>query len=265
MRSSQIRILFVSMLAVFAISAIASASASAAHGWWVCNKVATAGSGRYTTHECTAEGGGKEWEWKEVAGTEKFKLEGASTASKLEGEVLGNKIIIECPRDTVEEGEIEKEGKSKGKITFFECKSYKVTKGVGKPERVKELLTCVVPNISFKFTDKLVTGQGAGPATWGPEDEFNSTGAGEEFVTIDLESCALESTNKVLQAEVEIKPAAQKFKGQVCALPEAAVGKVTHEVSCSSSGSHLTFGGKPSYFFSTEQVKLENGWAWAAE
>ena len=55
---SRIRIIMLSMLAVFAISAIASASASAAP---TCYKVATAGTGTYENNECKTAGGAKEW------------------------------------------------------------------------------------------------------------------------------------------------------------------------------------------------------------
>jgi hypothetical protein len=258
MSSNRIRVLLVSLLAVFAVSAVASGSASAAHGYWVCRE---GGTEKYTEHLCKTKSETGKWSYLPVELTEKYKVKGTSGVSKLESEVLGAKIIIECKKDTLT-GEIEKEGKSTGEITFSECSLFE------NKAYIKTALTaCTVPNIVFKYTDKLVTGQGPGPETWGPEDEFNSTGAEETFVEIKLEgaSCALKGTYKAKQAEVEILPAKQKFKGQICQLPEAGIGLVKHEVSCSSSGSHLTFASKPAYFFSTEQVELENGWTWGAE
>lgn len=56
MSSSQLRVLFVSLLAVFAVSAVASASASA-----TCYKVATAGTGHWENSTCTVAGGTKEY------------------------------------------------------------------------------------------------------------------------------------------------------------------------------------------------------------
>jgi hypothetical protein len=236
MSSNRIRVLLVSMLAVFAVSAVASAAASA------------------HTYEYFVSGSPV---------TTAVKATGTSGASKLEGEVAGVKIIIECKKDTFT-GEIEKEGKSKGEITFSECSLFEDT------SHVKTALTkCTVANITFKFTDKLVRGQGLGPETWGPEDEFNSTGAEEVFVEIKItgSECALKGTYKAKQHEVSIKQGTEevKYKGQVCALPEAGVGKVEHEIVCTSSGSHLEFNGKPAYFFSTDTVKLESGASWAAE
>ncbi len=266
MSSNRIRVLLVSLLAVLAVGAVTSSSASAAHGFWICKEKAGVGEEppiKYDEHHCNTKEKElklRKWEWKPVEGAEVFKVEGTSGVSKLESEVAGLKILIECKKDTFK-GEIEAAGKNKGEVTFSECSLFEVTK------YVKVALTaCTVPNIVFKFTTQLVTGQGAGPATWGPEDEFNSTEAEETFVTIKIEgTCALKGTYKAKQAEVEIKPAAQKFKGQVCAMPEAGVGKLEHEIVCTSSGSHITFGGKPAYFTSTDLVKLENGWWWGAE
>jgi hypothetical protein len=267
MSSHRIRVLLGCVLAAFAISAVAAGSASAAHGWWACKEKAGEGIEppvKYDNHLCNSKEKPlkeRKWEWKPVEAAEVFKIEGTSGVSKLESEVAGVKILIECKKDTFK-GEIEKEGKNKGEVTFSECSLFEVTKYIKVP-----LAVCTVPNIVFKFTTQLVTGQGAGPATWGPEDEFNSTEAEETFVTIKIEgaSCALKGSYKAKQAEVEIKPAAQKFKGQVCAMPEAGVGKLEHEIVCTSSGSHITFGGKPAYFTSTDTVKLENGWWWGAE
>jgi len=244
----------VSLLAVFAVGAVASSSASA-HEFKVCQEK---GAEEYTEHLCSTKAAGGKWSFEPIAAGNSFEVEGTSGVSKLEGEIAGVKVIIECEKD-VFTGSIEPAGKTKGKVIFEGCKLYEVKKNV------KTLLACTVKNIEFTFTDKLVTGQGPGPAAWGPEDEFNSTEAEETFVKITITGCALESSNKVKQVTVEILPAKQKFAGQVCQLPEAAVGKVEHEISCSSSGSHLEFGGKPAYFFSNEKVKLVNKWAWAAE
>ena len=56
MSSNRIRILFVSLLAVFAISAVASASASAE-----CLKVVEAGKGEFEKSTCAGAAGTKEW------------------------------------------------------------------------------------------------------------------------------------------------------------------------------------------------------------
>jgi len=230
MSTNRIKVLWVSLLAVFAIGAVASTAASAHE---------------YQYFPAPA------------------KVTGTSGISKLEGEVAGVKTIIECKKDTFT-GELEEKGKSKGEITFSECSLFEDT------SHVKTALTkCTVPNIVFKFTDKLVRGQGLGPTEWGPEDEFNSTLAEEVFVEIKItgSECALKGTYKAKQHEVGVKEGTEevKYKGQVCALPEAGVEEVEHEIVCTSSGSHLMFNGKPAYFFSTDKVKLESGAKWAAE
>jgi hypothetical protein len=58
MNSNRIRILFVSLMAVFAVSAVASATASAAP---TCYRVAVAGSGAWEKNNCTTLGGTKEY------------------------------------------------------------------------------------------------------------------------------------------------------------------------------------------------------------
>jgi hypothetical protein len=228
------------------------------HNFWLCRE---GGKEEYENHLCAKKVAGGKWSYLPLEET--LKVEGTSGVSKLESEVAGVKILIECKKD-VFKGEIEKEGKNKGEVTFSECSLFEVAKYVK-----VSLAACTVPNIVFKFTSKLVTGQGPGPVTWGPEEEFNSTGAEETFVEIKVEgaSCALKNTYKAKQASVTITPpaAGAVFKGQVCAMPEAGVGKVEHEIVCTSSGSHITFGGKPAYFTSTDTIKLENGWSWGAE
>lgn len=269
MSTNRIRVMFVSLLAVFAVSAVVSSSASAAHGYWVCKEgAASEPPVKYDNHECNTQVkplAERKWEWLEVKGTEKFSVEGESAASKLEGEVAGLKTIVECKKDKFK-GEIEKEGKSKGEITFETCEFFEVKNHVK-----TAVANCTVPPITFKFIDALVQGQGLGPATWGPEDQFNPE-TGETFVEIKIEgaSCVLKGTYKATQHEVAISEGTTtvKYKGQVCALPEAGVGKVVHEIVCTSTGSHLTFNGKAAYFFSTDPVHLvgtAKEWGWDAE
>jgi hypothetical protein len=89
MRSNQLKLLLVSMLAVFAVGAVASSSASA--------------------HEFLIEGA-------PVAAT--TKVTDTSGVSKLEGVAL---VTIECNKDT-STGTIEPEGDSTANVKFTECK-----------------------------------------------------------------------------------------------------------------------------------------------
>jgi hypothetical protein len=257
--SREIRMLGLSVLAVCAVGVVASASASA-HAYFVCKE---GGTEKYTEHLCGTKSETGKWSWIEV--TAPLKVEGTSGTSKLEGEVAGVKTSIACQKDVLS-GEIGKArtlGRGQygeGEFTFSECKLYEVNK-----THESTLLTaCSVPNIAFKVRDQLVTGQG-----FGPEEEFRSrTGVEELFVVVKVQGseCSLKGSYNVEDNEgAEVSIGGQIFSGMVCALPEAAVGKVEHEIVCPSSGSHLTFNAKPASFVSTETVKLAGGPAWAAE
>lgn len=239
-----------------------------------CKKVA-AGTGRYTTKECKTTGAPEEWEWKNFAAGETAVASGTSGVSKLESELGGLKTVIECGEDEFS-GEVEPAGANKGKVTFKLCKLYEVkTTGSTAPLNRTKVELCTVPNITFNFTSKLVRGQGLGPAPggpeWGPELEFNGTLANEVFVEVELGAgcpgLLKEAKEPAKQHEVEVREGVTSvhYKGQVCSLPEAAVGKLEHEIVCTSSGSHLTFAGKPAYFFSTDKVHLAGMEFWAAE
>jgi hypothetical protein len=239
--------MLLSLLAVFAISAVAAASASA-HEFLVCQE---AGTEKYTEHLCSAKSETGKWSFAAIAAGKSFEVEGTSGVSKLEGTVAAQKVSIECSAD-VAKVTLEPAGATKGTITFSGCKISSVTKGK------KTLLKCVVNSvgeaaekIKFPFLDLLVTGKGGGP-----EDEFKPAVAGEPLVTIETSGaeCALVAKTAV--------------KGTtICQLPEAEVGLVEHEIECSPSGSSLTLGTAAAGFFSSVKVKIVGtgaGWSWFA-
>ncbi len=234
---SRIRIGLLSLLAVLAFSAVAAASASADE-FVICKKE---GPGhKYETAKKCAEGVTPptgEWERVPIAAGEKVPVEGTSKVSILEGEVLTVKVIIECQKDTFT-GELEAEGKNKGKVTFTEC-------AVINPETHKPVKHCSVHEpIEFSFLSKLLS----------PGDEFKPAVAGTPFVAITIEgsecvikgtynvegTCTGEITENVFQMENEI---------------------VFKESSCEHT---LTLYGKPAKFTSTEKVKLGSGGYWEA-
>ncbi len=163
-------------------------------------------------------------------------LTGTSGVSKLESEVLGLKIIIECVKDTFT-GTFEAGGASKGEVKFKEC-------SVINPETKEPVKHCSVHEpIEFKFRDQLLS----------PGDEFKPF-SGTTFVeiTFEGEKCAIKGTYKVEGT-------------QTCNLPNETVLQEEHEIECLPAGSGLTFAGKPAHFTSTEKVKLESGGNWAME
>jgi hypothetical protein len=246
----QIRTLGLSMLAVLTVGVVASASASA-HAYFVCKE---GGTEKFTEHLCETKGETGKSSWAKVEGAEELKVEGTSGVSKLTGEISGVKVSIECNKDTFA-GEIggtglEKGGNGKGEYKFSECKLHEITKG----RQNSNLPGCTVPTIALSVTDKLITGDN-GVSEY-VEDEFDPTGAEGLFVEFKITgaTCALKGIFKVAGSP-----------GQVCALPEANIGKVEHEIVCSSSGSQLKLNGNPAGLFSTETVKVSSGASWAAE
>ena len=255
MSSNRIRVMLVSLLAVFAVSAVASASALAIPEFYTCQN-AGAGAGHFTTNTCVTEGAPNEFEWKGIPAA--LNVEGTSGVSKLEGSVAGLKLIIECPTDktigAAGTNQIEPAGKNKGEIEFGplteRCKLFEILRG-----NKKEITACKVAPIKFKFVSALITGAGSGP-----DIEFKPSGGGKLFVEIEIEAgCAGGLSGK---HAVETKVA---NGGVVCALPEAEVGKEQHEIECSSTGDkELVFGASKASFFSVEKVKIVGGQRWLA-
>jgi hypothetical protein len=252
----QIKTLGLGVLAVFAVGAVMSASASA-HAFVVCRE---GGTTKYQNNLCAKKVETGKFSFLPVEGAEKYKVEDTSSTIKLEGEFFGGelKTIMECK--LVFSGEIVAGGIGKGEDTLSECKLYELTK-----ERKENLLTgvdCTIPNTLFNVEDKVVTGQGSGP-----EEEINSTGGEKTFAQIDVSggSCPLRGDYELKESEVEILPSKQIAAGMVCSLPEAGVGKVEHEIVCSGTGSHLRMSGVAASFVTTETVKLSDGASWAVE
>jgi hypothetical protein len=151
---SRMKFALLSLLAAFAVSVVASASASAA------------------THNYKVE-------LTELIGSE--EIEGNSQEGKMETTVGGTSITIQCQEDYTplnKENTIETGGKSKAiKLEFRQCIVYQ-------SKNKMEVLTCVVKEaVTAEAIDEL-TGQG--------EDTFKENG-GKPFSKVTLEGakCAL--------------------------------------------------------------------------
>jgi len=223
------------------------------HGFWVCKEKAGAGTEppvKYDDHTCSTKAKAlaeRKWEWRPVRAAEKFPFTGTSGVSKLEGTLLGLRVLIECKKDSIK-GEITAAGSTANVVIMYEeCSLFEVKKYVKTAESA-----CTVANIETKpLNDLLITGKGVGP-----EDEFEPvTGTTFAEVSITGSSCAL----------VSKEPVTGK---QICQLPEGPVGKVEHEIECSPSGGSLEFGKKPASYYGNATVKLSGtaeGWGWGAE
>lgn len=156
---SRVRLIILSLFAILATSAVASASASAAE----CPDTIKGGDYAVCHNGVEYEG----------------KIEGTSTVSKLKATVLGLKITIECPKDKFT-GEVGDSGTSKNAVITFEmCKLVGATNC-----KVAETLT------TKKLKDQLSTP----PARI--EDTFESETANFIEILISGSGCAITNEGK---------------------------------------------------------------------
>jgi hypothetical protein len=209
---SRMKFILLGLLAAFAVSAVASSSASAAHNFKVEGKTVGAG--------------------------EKVEVQGISKSGEFESTLGGLKVIVTCQEDDAPPATnaIEGAGVSKFEVKFKNgCLLWEVNGG-----KKAVITSCKVTETTVaKGEDKLVGNEG------NPEDEFK----GEPFGNLELEGggCALAK-------KTEIKGSTK------CALPEANVEAVEHEIICTGAGSSLKLGSEPAYLYSVEWVdtaKLE--------
>jgi hypothetical protein len=164
--------------------------------------------------------------------TETFPVEGSDGTSRLESQVIGVKIAIECTKNTLAEASIGALGVSEGEIAYNECGKVKEVKG-----KEEKALNCEVTTpIRLKVTD-LVIGKGL-------EDEFKPA-------------------TPPIFAEIEVKGSACVLKGKyklegtyAASLPEGTVAKKEHEVTFTSAGSKLTLGKEPATLTNTIKVTM---------
>jgi len=229
MSSNRLRVLLVSLLAVFAVSAIASASASAQE-YFTCNANA---AGLYTTNQCNVLAGTKAFELEKIPAAGKVKFTSSNTIGGykhpaiLEGQIGTLSVIVECATVTGT-GELEEKGKVKGEVKATECKIFQVVKAIK-----GELTACKVEPISSNFKDQLVAGKGIGS-----EDEFKPAAEGTLVVEIELTGalCALPKKNKV-----EVAKAGQGVSAYII---EPNVSKKEHVHVFTGTGSeNLRFAG----------------------
>jgi hypothetical protein len=222
MRSSQIRILLMSLLAVFAISAVASASASAQPHWWICKKGGT------EMAKCT--GGSGEWHWVKLPLSTRVNVKTKGGVSKLK--VTGGPTI-ECKK-VKDIGWIENPDNGEAGIDFLTKAEFTECKVVGAATcEVKEPI--VVENVKTKLGEK----EGKFIDTFTPE------AAEELFTKITIKKCAEE----VVEAHVT---------GKVVALVNGANAELEF-TNPPVAGSTLKFGAKEAIFEAKIEEETEAG------
>jgi len=233
MSSNRIRVLLVSLLAVFAVSAVASSSASAALKWETCEKVA-AGTGKFTNGKCTTEGAPNEFEWDKLEAGESEPLTSSGGTFKLEA----SGVTVTCTA-VADKGELK--GGSPGtdtatEILFTGCTTNKehckVKSAKGKQKAGEVLVTPNTPSELALEGTKVV-------------DVFKGThGAGSnEFVTLEFGE-----TEKVVGVPPNDVHTLEKGG---CALANTA--QVTGNVAAEVVGEELHF---PSPAFTLSTLKV---------
>jgi hypothetical protein len=241
MSSNRLRVLLVSLLAVFAVSAIASASASAFNlEWEVCEKGTGTGT-KFGEHKCnTHPGGAEEWEFKKLVGTKNVVSKGGAFTL----EVAGKKITCTAVTDkgTITGG---KPGTDLAeKIVFTGCKAgpngCKAKSAGGAAEtievtNIKTKLEEVAGKLVDKFEQKTV----------GTTKEFvtlefeGATCAGEGFVTTKVKGNVAAECKNLANGNVELN------------FPTPAIAQ-TPKLEAFGLAATLT---------GTTEEELENGWA----
>lgn len=192
MSSNRIRVLFVSLLAVFAISAVASASASAA----------CANPPKCEWEQQATEKGA----YALLAGTEKLNVEGSGGEFKLKA----GTTTVTCTAATAF-GFIEKEGKGTAQSLKFTGCTVKV--GTGEACKVKSRGTAKVGEIVATNAATQLVERGAAKTL---ANQFKGTkkGAEEEFVLLEMGKKRKAKTFKMEEPCTGI-PATTQVKGQV--------------------------------------------------
>jgi len=197
------RALLISLVAVFAFSAIAAVSASATEPvWWVgCHQVTTPGTGAYGNNTCTTPGGSKEFSRKLLAGEKAFfKSEQASNkVLKAAG------VTITCLKE-VDKGELigGKPGKDVTSAKYTECT---VTGAAGckvvEPIELVNVRSTLVWKHRGEFLNEL--GEKEGAPNGEVLDRFEpAAGGGKVFVQITLKECTNPILNGAFPVENEV-------------------------------------------------------------
>ena len=235
---SRLRLILLSVLAVFAVAGVASASASAVE-FQIC-KEAGAGHKYESEYQCEQEElGAGNWEW--VGITEAVKAEGISGPSLLSATVGGAKLMIECKKDSFA-GTLESAGKSsKAVIKYEECA---ITGSWATKCEVETTLT------TGELKDALSVVATRIVDTFEPE--------ATNFISIVVkkrtgQTCSIETTYPITgsqQCEVDKHTA------------EAESGKLGHELICKTTGSNLKLGANVATYRGTALIWLMNRHYW---
>jgi hypothetical protein len=247
---SRVRVLMLSLLAVFAVAAVASASASALL-WWVC--LSGTGATEYENNKCekTKSGGGFVLQLLPLNVKLKVVSKGGTQVMKVPG--LGG---LELLCKTVKyKGWIENNGAASNGISeieeldFLECTV--VTPAQSPKCEFKKPGASAGLILINNLETKLVTFAGGGIG-----DLIKKVGS-TAFVELEIGREENSSTKKFKKACGIIPTAAQKIEGQVVAKIEAS-GKL-HFTEPAQEGTDLELGGFTGAYVGEDENEMEGG------
>jgi hypothetical protein len=176
---ARFKIIMLSMLAVFAFSAVIASTASAHRTWWRCHKVATAKTGGFNDSLCSEPNTKKEGEWQSEGIPTGVPQGLALVKVTKEFQLKAGTETIACEMATLTGGTVENilvggkgpTGRDKGTITFSKnCRNLaKPLCKVSEPIEVEGKETALVENTSQNKIYDLFT-----PAGWAEKEATKS-------------------------------------------------------------------------------------------
>jgi len=248
MSSNRLRVLLMSLLAAFAVGALASASASAAPFWEVCEVgPTTEPPAKFDNHRCNTQVkplSEREWEWKKLEAGKSYAVKSKGGAQKL---ILNTspQIIITCTA-VKDKGNIKGGAPGTDEVTELEytgCTINIVGCAVVKTAGAPNGTIVVPPPLKTELFEE-----------GGVIKDRVSPNAGTLFVTIEI---GKKEKNGKAEEKCGVLPVKNEVKG-------TAVGKVEGENLRFAGEGTLTVSGIESKLEGLDEQELENGWAFRA-
>lgn len=260
---SRIKLILLSLLAVVALSAVASASASAANlQWEVCEEVAGEGKEpptKYDNHKCNTQVkplAERKWQWNKLEKGDVRAISSLGGPQKLIGHVGGVAIEIECT-------EVENIGKIFGgkpgtdwaEVIYHGCHIVGAPAcglSAKSPKRRAGVISLDVKTVLVELAEGKMG------------DKFEPE-SGTTFVEIELGQEEEEATQKYKKACGVFPKAAQKVEGSTVGLAETgAEGNLCEKLNFTNpaqEGSSLKFSGEEALYVGKVEIEMENHWA----
>ncbi len=219
------------LVAVFAVSMVVSATASAT--WEHCTKGAVAGLTKWTDHNCSTASGTGEWQWKGINNTEEIRSKGSLKLSDTKVPIVGT-VSIECSGEgigSVGPGQFSRINQIE--ISAAQCRPLANCEKIEKMEAVDLPWQSEAYNTEGKHFAN-VTGTGGGALGWNVSCRVlgivkSDKCVLEEGVGKTLESILLENKATVVGTETQLLVLGtfQHLVKQTCEVGGKGAGEIT--------------------------------------